>query len=224
MKVLALLSLVGACGCAVSHPPGWPERREPPVVVAATPWVMYGFAPLSWDLPDGRVIHVEVERCSVGSTLGGRSVDIDFSAAFRGQPDRRIRCRTDPRGEGVPETRFGCWSEGETGTPVALWMAPELECSGSDHGTLTRASCWDGQGSRGEEPISLVHGLLESTGSPVGYVSWVSRQGPLLAANIVVDQQVRLYDVGAELSPDLRDRLVLLTVALSWWEHASRSD
>ncbi|MCY1062692.1 hypothetical protein [Nannocystis sp. SCPEA4] len=46
---------------------------------------------------------------------------------------------------------------------------------------------------------------------------------PLLAADISRHTQIRLYDVAASLlAPELRRRIVLLTVALSsWWEHVS---
>jgi len=197
------------------------------MVIGATPWVMYGFAPVSWDLPDGRVILIEVERCAIVSGMGLYTADIDFSAAFRDAPGERIRCRTDPTGPGVPETRFGCWTEGDAASPLQFWIAPGEDCPARHvpvARTLTTPSCWNGELTTEGGPIALVHGYLKSTGSPVGYVSWVSQSGALLAADIVVDQRILVYDVGAELPDDLRQRLLLLTVALSWWEHASQPD
>lgn len=222
-RPLLLVALVALTSCTVVPPPGWPADAEPSSVITATPGVMYGFAPLSWDLPDGRVARVDVDRCRVGNGMGGRAVDMRFDIMVRGEPSSRIQCQTDPMGPSVPETRFGCWTT-ETSTPrINFWMAPEMECDASQRQTLTRPSCWDGEVRSHDGRIALVHGYLESAGAPVGRVSWVSDRGPLLAADIVVDQQVRLYDLDAEMSPELRDRLLLFTIALSWWEHAASS-
>jgi hypothetical protein len=71
------------------------------------------------------------------------------------------------------------------------------------------------------QDIELHHGYLESTGSPVGYVSWVAADGtPLVAADIVRELQIELYEVQRQ-PKQMKRMLALATVALHWWEHAS---
>ncbi len=225
MRTPLLLSLVPILGCTVVTPPGWPvEPHAEPQVVTATPWVMYGFAPTSWDLPDGRQIAVEVDRCAVGTGLARSWTDVEFSVAFRDSPGPGIRCRTDPNGDGVPETRFGCWTEGDAGASSRFWLAPGAGCEYGAVETSTRPHCWNGELTGTDGPVSLVHGYIEDTGSPVGYLSWVGPPGPLIATDIVTDQQIRIYDLADDLPAAVRDRLLLHTVALSFWEHATDSD
>jgi hypothetical protein len=220
-------ALLGLCSCAVVHPPGWEARAVPPTVIGATPGVMYGFAPMSWDLPDGRRIEIDVAECKVTSGIGSYSADIAFSAAFTDDSGDRIRCETAPVGPGVPRTRFGCWNEGDSTEALTFWLAPDEDCPARNAAvatTLTNQRCWNGELSHGGETYSLVHGYLAKTESPVGFVSWVAGEEPLLVADIVVDSRVVVHEVDAALPDELRRRLVLLTVALSWWEHASRPD
>ncbi|MBN1771809.1 MAG: hypothetical protein JXB32_11140 [Deltaproteobacteria bacterium] len=225
MRIALLPCLVATLGCTVVTPPGWPvEPDAEPQVLAATPWVMYGFAPTSWDLPDGRQIGIEVDRCVVGTGLARALTDVEFSVAFRDSPAPGIRCRTDPTGEGVPETRFGCWTEGDAGGSSRFWLAPGGGCAYGAIETATRPHCWNGEFTGPDGPISLVHGYLEDTGSPVGYLSWVGPPGPVIAADIVIDQQIRIHDLVGDLPAASRDRLLLHTVALSFWEHATHSD
>ena len=65
---------------------------------------------------------------------------------------------------------------------------------------------------------------VESTGAPVGQVSWISDANELmLAADIVTEMQVRVYAPDRDLPAEDQRRLMLLTVAVSWWQHATRS-
>ena len=224
MRTLVPILCTPLLACAVVHPPGWEARKDPPMLISATPWKMYGFAPVSWDLPDGRTIEIDVAECSVTSGMGLYSANIAFSAAIANAPGGEIRCTTDPAGPGVPNTRFGCWTDGDAAEAMKFWLAPDEDCPAQNVSvtkTLTTPRCWNGELTYGDESIALVHGYLESTESPVGYVSWVSDKEPLLAADIVVDSRVLVHDVGADLPDELRQQLILLTVALSWWEHAS---
>lgn len=226
MRALLLPGLAATLGCTVVTPPGWPVESdaEPSEVLSATPGVMYGFAPTSWDLPDGRQVAVEVDRCVVGSGVTRALTDVEFAVVFGDSSAPGIRCRTNPAGDGIPQTRFGCWTEGDSGASGRFWLAPGAAC---EHGTVetsTRSECWSGELTSPDGPVALVHGYLENTGSPVGYLSWVSPQGPLLAADIVTDQQIRLFDLAGNLPAPAHDRLLLYTVALSFWEHATQTD
>ncbi len=218
--------LLWLCGCAVTYPSGWTRRAAPPELLKATPGVMYGDAPLSWDTAAGERILVEVQDASVASGLGHSASSFRFDVAFRGASQERILCGTQPAGPDVPETRFGCWSPESERELLRFWLAPNLGCPlGSPAQTLTTRECWNGELSLDGEQVQLRHGHLESTGSPVGYLSWVGeRQQLLLAADIVREMQVELFDASpAEGVPaTLRRRLVLLTVALAYWEHASK--
>jgi hypothetical protein len=221
------LFLVTLTGCAVSYPAGWAGRARTPEVVAATPGVMYGRAPLRWDVAGGDRIHIDVRDAAVASGMGLYRQEIRFTATYASAPDARIVCETEPSGPGVPRTRFGCWSEAGGGEPIRFWMAPGADCQMRDGAvvdTLTTPECWHGELAVPGEQIRLRHGHLQSTGSPVGYVSWVDDGGGmLLAADIVSEMRVELFDPqpARPVAAALRRRLVLLTVALSWWEHAS---
>ena len=78
----------------------------------------------------------------------------------------------------------------------------------------------------GKERIELRHGYLKSTGSPVGYVSWVSSEGKVLLAANIVGGAIKVFDVGDEapLRGSVRRSLILMTVAFYWWEQAARGD
>lgn len=194
------------------------------MVIEATSGHMYGFAPLSWDLPDGEQIKIDVDRAGITSGLGLYHAEFAFTATLGGE---QLRCESEPSGPDVPMTRFGCWSMGES-KDVTFWLAPDEVCPArhvSHVSTLTTPGCWNGKLTMNGERASLHHGYLEATGSPVGYVSWTTEANELLlAANIVTGLQVRVYEPTRELPEQLKRRLLLLTVALSWWEHAARSD
>lgn len=184
---------------------------------------MYGAAPTSWDLPSGETILIAVDRASVTSGFGLYHAEIAFTASL---PGEQIRCESEPAGPNVPRTRFGCWSTGPGTDDLSFWLAPGEDCparNASHVSTLTTPSCWNGELTVNGARASLQHGYVESTGAPVGYVSWVSASNELLlAADIVTEMQVRLYEPPKELPAQVKRRLILLTVALSWWEHAAR--
>jgi hypothetical protein len=219
--------LVVLTSCAVSYPAGWEGRAPSPEVVTATPGVMYGQAPRRWDVAGGDKIEVDVRAAAVTSGAGLYREDIRFAIAYASAPGGRLVCETEPAGPDFPETRFGCWSESTASEPVRFWMAPDTGCRAVDSAaldTLTTPGCWRGELTVRGQRIQLRHGYLQATGSPVGYISWVDdRDGVLLAADIVREMSVRLFDPSAArpVSAELRRSLVLLTVALSWWEHAT---
>ncbi len=215
-----------ASACTVIRPPGWPAGDEQPTtVVQATPGVMYGVAPWSWDVTGGERIRIDVDEASVTSGFGMYHAEIAFTATL-GQD--QIRCESEPSGANVPKTRFGCWSTGSGAEALTFWLAPGEDCPArhvAHVSTLTTPRCWNGALTMGEQQTTLRHGYLESTGSPVGYVSWLSAAGEvLIAADIVTEMQVRFYEPKKELPAQVKRRLILVTVALSWWEHASRPD
>ena len=227
-RLLALVaSIVGGVGCTFVRPPGWPVAEKPSLVIQATPWRMYGSAPTSWDLPGGDRIRIAVHRATIQSGMGTHRADVAFEAAYASSPGERIRCETEPQGPNVPPTRFGCWSPQPGTGAVTFWLAPGEDCPARDFGmvkTLTTPRCWDGQLTMDGHDIELRHGYWRDTGSPIGYVSWVSRDnGVLMAADLVMETQVRLYEPTTARGDRTTRMLRLLTVAISWWEHVSRA-
>ena len=218
MRTITLLCLTMLSGCAVVQPPGWSLRREPPMVIAPTPHTVSVGPPRSWDLPDGRVVRLDVDTVAVGTFATLQRADIEFTIAFRDFPSDRISCQTDPEIAGFPETRFGCWSEG-----LEFWLTPGGECAQSFQ-TRLESDCWNGSLMIDGRLISLVRGRMERSELPVGQIAWVSEDVPLLAADTRNEHQLRVYDVGAEMSDELRNQLLLLTVAIYYFERATDLD
>ncbi len=217
-----IASSLALCACSVVRPPGYPEHDEQGVLVQATPGKSYGVAPTSWDLPNGERIRINVLRADVTSGMGMYAADIAFTAALGAET---IHCESEPTSAGIPPTRFGCWSIGGS-EKLTFWLAPGEDCPPKhvEHvKTLTTPACWHGQASVNGETMLLRHGYLKSTGSPVGYISWLSATNePLLAADIVLETSVRLYEPKRDLTAALKRNLTLLTIALAWWEDASK--
>lgn len=205
-------------GCAVKRPPGYPQDDDRGWTARAAPGKMFGMAPTSWDLPDGRRATIDVARARVSSGVGSYEADFAFAARLDG---KAIRCSTSPP-KLKHETRFGCWSTGHT---LEFAIGPDLRCPAGGAAyrtTLTSPACWQGALVIGGKRFELRHGTLESSGAPVGYISWLDARGStLICANTVTDMQVRVVAESSRMPKDLRDTLVLLTIALSYWEHAS---
>jgi len=211
--------------CSVIHPAGWTSDERGEVVIHATPGHMYGAAPTSWDVPGGGQIHIELSRAYVASAARAYRADIAFTASMGGEA---IRCQTDPHRAHLPSTRFGCWSTSGGTDRVAFWMNPGAACaadSRSYFSMLTTPGCWRGAATLDGRHVLLDHGYERTTDARAGYISWTTPQDQLLlAANIVTDMQVRVYRPTKAIPPKLERRLMLLTVALSWWEHASEPE
>ncbi len=222
---LPLVLALPLSACAVSHPAGWPGEDGPALVLHATPGHMYGFAPTSWDVPGGGKIRIDLARAYVASAASAYRADIAFTASYDGES---IRCQTDPHHAGLPSTRFGCWSTSGGKDELAFFMAPWRSCaadSRSYSSMMTTPGCWRGVATFGKKRALLEHGYEEATNARVGYITWTAPGDRLLlAADIVSDMQVRLYPPRRAIPPKLQHRLTLLTVALSWWEHASEPD
>lgn len=224
MRRPPLALLLALAACSVRHPPGWPEGQAPSEQVTATPWVPTGSAPLRWDLGRGGQIDIDVERRAVLSGGGAYQSEIRFAAAYRDGEGSPLVCATEPAGPGVPRTRFGCWSQGD---PAALrfWLAPGVDCPARHAGTartLTTPACWDGELEAQGRRLTLRHAHLRRVGAPIGRVAWLDEAGhALLAADIVREARFDLFDVDPPVPPELRRDLVLVTVALAWWEHAA---
>lgn len=219
MRPITILSLMTICSCSVAYPPGWAARREPPMVIEPAPFrgVFVG-PPRSWGLPDGRVVQLDVDANAVGMFATIFRADIEFSAAFRNEPRARIHCQTDPETDGFPETRFGCWGE-----QLRFWFTPGEECVTSLQSQM-ESDCWNGDLTVGGRSVSLVRGQMERSGLPVSQFSWVAGEDPLFVVDIRVEREIRIYDAGAGMSDDLRNRLLVLTVALAYFERASDLD
>lgn len=219
----ALLSALALplSACGVHHPVGWPSDERNAVVISATPGHMYGAAPTSWDVPGGRKIQITLARAYVSSAASGYHADIAFTASLDGD---EIRCQTDPKNPDLPNTRFGCWSTGGGLDQLAFYMAPAHACAAASRSyssMLTTPGCWLGIATLDGRSVLLDHAYAEATDERVGYISWTDAGRLLLAADIASDMQVRLYKPTKAIPPELDRQLTLLTVAISWWEHAS---
>lgn len=209
----------------MSHPAGWPSDDRAPLVIRATPGHMYGAAPTSWDVPGGGRLRIDVAQARITSGAWGYQTDFAFTASLGGET---IRCETEPQGAHVPHTRFGCWSTSGGTDQVAFWMNPGPACAAdarSYSSMRTTPGCWRGAATLDGRRVLLDHGYNQTTDVRVGYISWLTPGDRLLlAADIVADMQVRIYRPQHALPPKLERHLMLLTVALSWWEHASEPD
>lgn len=211
-------------GCTVVDPPGWPEERRPQPTrrIVATPGVMYGFAPLSWDLPDGRTVAVDVDELRLPPLA--RTADVEFAVAYVDGPGHALRCSTDfaPLEEGW----FRCTGADGQGRPITFRLGPGERCELSIAGhmrTYATPACWRGSLTTVDGTFALERGYFENNGVIVGYVSWVDDEGPVFAANLVSEMQIALHDGGRPRHP-ADDSLVLTTVALHWFEQATDQD
>lgn len=222
LPALSLLGLLLAC--SVKHPPGWPEGQAPGEVISAARGGMYSLAPRRWDLADGRQIRVDLAKFSIVSLWGKAAAEVQFTAAYVDDPDPGLDCATEPTGPGVPETRFGCWSRAEPQV-LRFWLAPGVDCRLQQPIRVNkRPECWQGELMIQGQRFRLRQGQLRRLGWPIGHIAWVDeREQALLAADIVREQQFRLYAGPIAPTPELRRALVLLTVALAWYEHATSS-
>lgn len=224
MRLGAVGLLLGA-GCAVIHPVTWDERRLPPQVIEATAGVLYGFTPLSWDLPDGRKVLVETHHVSVRS---GGGADLSYEVYFSDASTSALACQTEPAGPGVPRTRFGCWTKTSSTGATTFWLAPGADCPARDVAavrTLTQPYCWRGELTHGGQKFFLEHAYLESTGSPVDRITWTDTDGRLLlAVNSVAELRIEVFG-GSQAPPaPLLDILWLSAVAYHWWLHTALGD
>ncbi|MEQ9080909.1 MAG: hypothetical protein RLP09_44005 [Sandaracinaceae bacterium] len=217
------LALLLTGGCSVAYPTQWNARATSAENVDATPWVVYANTPTSWESRDGQ-IQLRSTRHERLSGMGLYRLDLEFEVELVGPSGRIITCRTEPTGPDVPSSRFGCWS-GPEGERLRLWIAPGEDCPSRDAGvmrTQTSPACWNGELTFEGDVIRLSSGHLESTGSPVGYITWVSDEGELLlAANIVAEQRIQVFGGPSPVPDRLRRALLPLTVALHHWRHAS---
>ncbi len=216
------LFFVALLGCSVKNPPGWPEGKATGEVISASRGVMYSLAPRRYDLADGQEIRVDLANYAIASGWGKAAAEVQFTTTYVDDPDPGLDCVTEPTGPGVPETRFSCWSRAD---PEALrfWLAPGVGCHLREAiQTTTRSECWQGEAMVQGKRILLRRGHLRRLGWPVGNISWVDEhEQALLVADIVREQQFHLYAGPIAPAPEMRRALVLLTVALAWYEHAT---
>jgi hypothetical protein len=179
---------------------------------------MYGYAPLSWDLSDGRIVAVDVRKLRLPPTV--RAAEVAFSVAYRDDPAHRLDCVSTPAS--VVEGWFRCAGTDGEGRRMWFRLGPGHACemSVAKHiETYTTPGCWRGVAELAGGDVSLARGHFERNGMIVGYVSWVDTHGPVFAANLVGEQMIQLHDVAETPSPHDAD-LVLQTIALHWFEHA----
>lgn len=219
LGTLGLLPLCAAC--TVVEPLGWPAERRPAPTrkIVATPGVVYGYAPLSWDLSDGRTVVVDVDELRMPPLA--RAAELDFTVGYRDDPGHAIRCATglDPGAKGW----FRCTGVDAQGQPVTFTMGVDADCelSVTRHmQTYKTLACWEGEAQLSSGAVQLDRGYFERNGIAVGYVSWVRDGQPIYAANIVGELSISVYDGAGSHHPD-DEELALLTIALHWFEHAS---
>lgn len=223
MRHAPLLALLMSAACTVHYPSGWTQRITPAQTIQATPWVVYSKAPRSWDSPDGERIHVDVVDATISFGFGSLRTNFYYGVQYERAPSDAIVCMSSPSGPGIPPTRFGCWST-EPGV-LAFWLSTSPACDPGAKRTLSTPECWTGEGVAAGQPVRLEHAYFEETGEPAGYLVWSRDDGaPLLAADFVVEQQIQLFDMPhAQPTPQQRRLLVLLSVAMAFLQHASRS-
>lgn len=225
---VAAAALVVAGGCSVTYPKGWQTLHPSSDVIQATRWKMYGVAPTSWDLPDGGQVRIDLKKYLLTPSRGATTAqpELIFTAAYPDHPELRVHCQTEPSGPPAPESRFGCWSDADNGQSLQFWLAPGKDCVAWDiPRILTRPECWQGELTVDEHRIALQRGYVTRSGAPVDYIGWLDSEGEvLLGACFVLESQIRLYEpqTPAALSDRLRKQLILMTVALSYWSHASQ--
>lgn len=217
----ALLAvLLGAC--SVTYPQRWSARARPGRVVAPSSGAAYGRAPATWELGERRAL-LRSMRHEVIRGVGLSRADLEFEVGLV-DSSVAIRCSTEPSGPGMPETPFGCWSS-ESGARLRFWIAPGERCPSRHRAamqTLTTPACWQGELQLGDERIQLSWGALDQTGAPVGYVTWVSESRRLLlAADIVAERRIEVFDGESEVRRATRDALLLLTLALHHYKHGA---
>jgi hypothetical protein len=220
-----ILCMLG-CGACVHNPQGYQTLSQAdPWVIHATPWKMYGIAPTHWTMADGQKARVHVGSYTISSGMGLYRSDMEFDVSWDGS-GLSLHCETEPSGPDVPETRFGCWSKDDGGKRVRFWMAPNAHCGFRDlevPATLTDPLCWTGVLTTPGDSYAVEFGHLSRIGSPVGRISWTGSSGKVeLAADIVVDTIIRLYPRG--LQQEIDEALILQTIALHWYWHASDPD
>ena len=209
--VLPVLLAVAA-GCAVTHPPDYEQLAdEEPAVIQATRGVMYGIAPRSWDLPDGRKVVVESERASLVAGMGFYRVDAAFEIHVGGGGPS-LKCATDPAGPGLGETRFGCWDDAGQ---IAFEFASGEACTARNlqvARTMTTPSCWRGVLDVGGEAYEVAYAHLAKSKVVVDRVTWTDADGRVVqAADIVSGVRIELFGAGPASDADV---LVLHALAL----------
>ena len=206
------------------EPPGWPARPRHDATrqIVATPGVMYGHAPLSWDLPDGRSVAVDVDELRL--VPAARTPEVAFSMAFVDDPDHRVACSSSLA---APEQGwFRCVGTDAKGRATRFRLGPDQDCemSVARHiETYTTPGCWRGELEVEGGRFALERGHYQRSGLAVGYVSWTDEGAPVFAANIVSELQVQLYD-GPQAASASDDELLLTTLALHWFEQAIDPD
>lgn len=209
---LVAASLLG--GCATVPPPGFEARASlDPVKLVATPGVMYGSAPRSWQAPGGDV-EVALEQAVVAAGLGLYLSALAYTVAPSAQGEPPLRCRAS-----TSSTEL-------------------LACDGSRHDVhlrlgpgcryprdLTEPACGHATLQVGSRRLQLHEGHVRRLGTPSGQLGLVDEHGTLVAAADIVAKSVIDTWLPAEpAAPVEREVALLVFVAYHQWRHRTSAD
>jgi len=204
----SLVAGLGLVGCHVTNPRGYDQLTTAPHVEPLAP-VQEG--PLTWRMPDGGRVTIEMEPSWVHVGTRRFRADLAYSATFG---TLTLHCATEPKGPGVPETRFGCWSDAED---VTFWVAPDTACPARHTAyrqTLRTPACWRGVLTTPTTKYTTAHAYITQRGHVIHRVSWLDETGTVQqAADLVVERRPRIFHA----TETDRALLSLHAVALQFW-------
>jgi len=182
--------------------------------------VMYGFAPVAYNLADGRQVVVDLDRDSLTSGRLLFAMDIGFEVGFATSSESpRLRCETRPNGPTDLEVRFGCWNADAS---IQYWVGIGEECSDRRLGaveTSQRPECWEGVLAVEDEMYTVAFGQFGRNEWVLNRVAWTDADGTIVqAANLVAKHSVQVHSA-AELPEEHRDAITLHALALHQWIH-----
>lgn len=209
MVLGAALAAASLLGCATVPPPGFDGRASlESVQVVATPGVMYGSAPRSWQAPGGDV-KVTIEQAVVAAGLGLYLSELAYAVGFAARGEPPLRCRSSTS------------------------SAELLVCDGSRHDVhlrlgpgcryprdLAEPACGHATLDVGPRRLQLHEGHVRRLGTPSGQLGLVDESGTLVAAaDIVAESFIDMWLPAEPAAPVEREVALLVFVAYHQWRH-----